>query len=85
MVLQLKAHMIVVEICHGVGGMVKQNLVSPGLFPPLSSLPDPPGTPPTSEPAIVTTPLHQPTPIRTGMSLGAITNTCSVCTKYLYI
>ena len=53
-------------------------LVSPGLSP----ITDPPGTPPTSEPAIDSTLLHQPTPPHTGMPLVAIIiNTCSICTK----
>ena len=47
-------------------------LVSPGPLPPLPPLSDPPGRPPNSEPAIVTTPLHQPTPPHTGMSLVAV-------------
>ena len=62
----------------------KTFLVSPGLSP--ITITDPPGTPPTSEPAIDSAPLLQPTPPHTGMSLEAIIiNTCSICTKYLYI
>ena len=82
MVLQLKTHIIVVEICEWSGWEGEMLfLVSSGV----SSIIDPSGTAPTSEPAIDSTPLHQPTPIHTGMLLVAIINTCSTCYKYQYI
>ena len=69
MVLQLKAHVIVVEICEWSGWEGETLfLVSPGV----SSIIDPSGTAPILEPAIDSTPLHQTTPTDTGMLLVAV-------------